>query len=35
VAITVMIAFPKGIWGFVQQKWGWRIFSLQRKLVLK
>jgi branched-chain amino acid transport system permease protein len=35
VAITVMIAFPKGIWGFVQQKWGYQLFPLQRKLIIK
>ena len=32
VAIAVMVFFPKGLWGFVQQRFGWQLFPLQRKL---
>lgn len=34
VAITVMVVFPKGLWGFAQARWGWHLFPLQRKLVI-
>jgi branched-chain amino acid transport system permease protein len=34
VAIAVMVFFPKGLWGFVQQRFGWQLFPLQRKLVV-
>jgi branched-chain amino acid transport system permease protein len=32
VAIVVMVFFPKGLWGFIQQRWGVQIFPLQRRL---
>jgi branched-chain amino acid transport system permease protein len=32
VAIVVMLKAPKGIWGFVAQRFGWQLFPLQRRL---
>ena len=32
VAISVMVVFPKGIWGFAQQRFGWQLFPLKRRL---
>ncbi|MBC7681711.1 MAG: branched-chain amino acid ABC transporter permease [Ferruginibacter sp.] len=32
VAIAVMVRFPKGLWGFVQQRYGVQFFPLQRRL---
>ena len=34
VAIFVMVRFPKGLWGAVHKRWGWQLFTLQRKLVI-
>jgi len=32
VAIVVMVFFPKGLWGSIQQRWGVQVFPLQRRL---
>ena len=32
VAIAVMVFFPKGLWGFVKQRFGIQLFPLQRTL---
>ena len=34
VAIAVMLKAPKGLWGFVADRYGWQVFPLQRRLVL-
>ena len=33
VAIGVMLKAPKGIWGYVADRFGWQLFPLARKLV--
>jgi branched-chain amino acid transport system permease protein len=33
VAIAIMLAAPKGIWGLVVEKLGWQIFPLERRVV--
>jgi branched-chain amino acid transport system permease protein len=33
VAIAVMLAAPKGIWGLIVERLGWQILPLQRRLV--
>jgi len=33
VAITIMLATPKGIWGLVVEKLGWQIFPLERRVI--
>ena len=32
VAIVVMLKFPKGIWGFFADRYGWQLFPLKRRL---
>jgi branched-chain amino acid transport system permease protein len=32
VAIAVMLLAPKGIWGFVADRFGWQLFPLERRL---
>ena len=32
VAIVVMLLAPKGIWGFVADRFGWQLFPLERRL---
>jgi branched-chain amino acid transport system permease protein len=34
VAILVMLAAPKGIWGLAVERFGWQVFPLERKVVL-
>ena len=34
LAIVVTIRFKQGLWGFVQQRYGWSLFPTQRKLIL-
>jgi branched-chain amino acid transport system permease protein len=34
VAILVMLATPKGIWGLVVERFGWQVFPLERRVVL-
>ena len=34
LAIAVMLFFPAGIWGAFSQRWGWRLFPVQRRLVV-
>jgi branched-chain amino acid transport system permease protein len=34
VAILVMLAAPKGIWGLVVERLGWQVFPLERRVVL-
>src|SRR6201993_3616963 len=34
VAILVMLAAPKGIWGLVVERFGWQVFPLERSVVL-
>ena len=33
VAILVMLATPKGIWGLVVERFGWQVFPLERRVV--
>jgi branched-chain amino acid transport system permease protein len=33
VAIVVMLAAPKGIWGLIVERFGWQIFPLERTVV--
>ena len=33
VAIGVMLRAPKGIWGYVADRFGWQLFPLARRLV--
>jgi branched-chain amino acid transport system permease protein len=35
LAIVMTIYFKQGLWGFVQQRWGWTLFPTSRKLQLK
>jgi branched-chain amino acid transport system permease protein len=32
VAIAVMLLAPKGIWGFLADRFGWQVFPLERRL---
>jgi branched-chain amino acid transport system permease protein len=32
VAIAVMLKAPKGIWGFIADRFGWQLFPLERRL---
>ena len=32
LAIVVTIFFKQGLWGFLQQRWGWSLFPTQRRL---
>jgi branched-chain amino acid transport system permease protein len=34
VAIVVMLAAPKGIWGLVVERFGWQVFPLERRVVV-
>jgi branched-chain amino acid transport system permease protein len=34
VAIVVMLAAPKGIWGLIVERLGWQVFPLERRVVL-
>lgn len=34
VGIGVMLKAPKGIWGYVADRWGWQVFPLSRRLVV-
>jgi branched-chain amino acid transport system permease protein len=34
VAIVVMLAAPKGIWGLIVQRFGWQVFPLERHVFL-
>ena len=33
VAIAVMLKAPKGLWGFVADRYGWQLFPLARRLI--
>ena len=35
LAIVMTIYFKQGLWGFVQQRWGWTLFPTARRLQLK
>jgi branched-chain amino acid transport system permease protein len=35
VAIVVMLEAPKGIWGFVVERFGWQVFPLERRVILE
>ena len=34
VAILVMLAAPKGIWGLIVERLGWQVFPLERRVVV-
>jgi branched-chain amino acid transport system permease protein len=34
VAIVVMLAAPKGIWGLIVARFGWQVFPLERRVIL-
>jgi branched-chain amino acid transport system permease protein len=33
IAILIMLLMPKGIWGTAAQRWNWRLFPTQRRLL--
>jgi branched-chain amino acid transport system permease protein len=35
VAIAVMLKAPKGLWGLIADRFGWQLFPLERRLVIK
>ncbi len=35
VAILVMLAAPKGIWGLVVERFGWQVFPLERRVIFE
>jgi len=35
VAIVVMLAAPKGIWGTIADRYGWQLFPLERRVVIR
>jgi len=35
VAIVIMLAAPKGIWGLIVERFGWQVFPLERSVVVK
>ena len=35
VAILVMLAAPKGIWGLIVERFGWQVFPLERVVVVE
>lgn len=35
VAVAVMVLFPKGLWGYAQQRFGWQLLPLQRRVEIK
>jgi branched-chain amino acid transport system permease protein len=35
VAIAVMLWAPKGLWGLIADRFGWQVFPLQRRLVMR
>jgi branched-chain amino acid transport system permease protein len=35
VAIAIMLKAPKGLWGYVADHYGWQLFPLARRVVLK
>jgi branched-chain amino acid transport system permease protein len=34
VAIAIMLKAPKGLWGYVAERYGWQLFPLARRVVL-
>ena len=34
-AIVVMLKAPKGLWGLIADRYGWRLFPLERRLVIE
>jgi branched-chain amino acid transport system permease protein len=34
VAILVMLAAPKGIWGLIVERFGWQVFPLERSVII-
>jgi len=32
LAIVTTIYFKQGLWGYVQQRWGWALFPTQRRI---
>jgi branched-chain amino acid transport system permease protein len=35
VAIVVMLATPKGLWGLIVQRFGWQVFPLERRVIIE
>lgn len=35
VAIAVMLWAPKGLWGLIADRFGWQVFPLQRRLIMR
>ena len=35
VAIVVMLKAPKGIWGYVADRFGWQLLPLERRLIIR
>ena len=35
IAIVIMLAAPKGIWGFIAERLGWQLFPLERRVLIE
>jgi branched-chain amino acid transport system permease protein len=35
IAILIMLLAPKGIWGFVVERFGWQLFPLERRVLIE
>jgi branched-chain amino acid transport system permease protein len=35
VAILIMLAAPKGIWGLIVERFGWQLFPLERRVLFE
>ena len=33
IAAAVMLVAPKGIWGYVAERFGWQVFPVRRRLI--
>jgi branched-chain amino acid transport system permease protein len=35
VAIVIMLAAPKGLWGLLVERFGWQLFPLERRVLFE
>ena len=35
LAVAVMLFFPAGLWGALAERFGWRLFPVQRRLIVR
>jgi branched-chain amino acid transport system permease protein len=35
IAIVIMLAAPKGIWGLIAERLGWQLFPLERRVLIE